>query len=62
MIDYFLRAKYNKPKDFPSVRFYGNKTSYAELIFRIISDLHPKKFLDVFGGTGIISYLLYRTL
>jgi len=51
-------SKSEKPKSFPSVRFYGNKTSYANLISKIIMNLHPESFLEAFGGTGIISYIL----
>ena len=58
-ITWVVRAtKNNKPKFFPSVRFYGNKTTYADLISRIIIELDPKNFLETFGGTGVISYLL----
>ncbi len=57
--DCFIRvSKHNKPKSFPSVRLYGNKTSYAKLISKIIINLHPKSFLEAFGGTGVVSYLL----
>ena len=40
------------------MRFYGNKTSYAKLISGIIINLEPRRFLDAFGGTGVVSYLL----
>ena len=57
--DYFTKvSKRDKPKEFPNVRLYGNKTSYAKLISKIIVNLEPKSFLDAFGGTGVISYLL----
>ncbi len=57
--DYFTTvSKHDKPKEFLSVRLYGNKTSYAKLIFKIIMSLEPRRFLDAFGGTGVVSYLL----
>ncbi len=52
-------SKHNKPKSFPSVRLYGNKTSYAKLISKIIVNPHPRGFLETFGGTGVISVISY---
>jgi len=58
-LSYIIRvSKNSRPKRFPSVRFYGHKVSYANLISKIIMNLHPKTFLEAFGGTGVVSYIL----
>ena len=57
-IKIFKASRKDKPKQFPSVRFYGNKTSYAKFISKVIEKLRPETFLEVFGGTGVVSYLV----
>ena len=45
---------------FPSTRYQGSKRKLLPWIYENIKDLNFKSALDVFGGTGVISYLFKK--
>ena len=44
----------------PITRYYGSKRKLADRIWEVVQERHVEfdSFLDVFGGTGIMSYLM----
>ena len=51
-----LPQVFNYP--FPSTRYQGSKRTLVKWIADTISDLEFTSVLDVFGGTGVVSYML----
>jgi len=46
--------------DFPSTRYQGSKNKLREWIWENIKDLEFETALDLFGGTGSVSYLFKK--
>lgn len=47
-----------KPYTLPTTRYQGSKSKIVEWIWESIQDIEFESALDVFGGTGIVGYLL----
>lgn len=46
--------------DFPTTRFQGSKRDISSWVWSRIGELEPESLLDVFGGTGAISFQAKR--
>ena len=50
MVEYLYDNKY------PTTRYQGSKRRYTDKLFHNLSQLNYDSVLDVFGGTGTMSY------